>query len=154
MKLVAFILLILLSVGCSTGLKRSSFFYTDPASYDVICADQAAPKHFSYFINSTINSRSGSSVQLRDAKGNLKWISPKGCIFERSVYLKASLKKDLSPRTYQIICKIGDAQFMDSNMQKLDEDANSLYMRRLDGKVWIVSKALCPLLEQMPELGD
>jgi hypothetical protein len=140
--------------GCSSGLSRSSLFNRDQSTYDIICEDFKSEKKYSYYLDSLMINRTFGGVLIKDNLGADHSVSSKSCIFERLNRMKDRPEDISDSKMYQILCKIGEAQFMNSNLQRIDEDNDLFYMRKVDGHVWIVPKKVCPLLEQSTYLGD
>lgn len=140
--------------GCATvGPGPSSIFNNDQSPYDVICANPKQAHGFDYYLDSVISSWTSSKAILKDSAGNRTSVDAKECIFERGERLRDRPSEINDSKIYQVICKLGDAMFMDSNLQRVEQNETLNFVRRFDGHVWFIPKKICPLIEQSVGLG-
>jgi hypothetical protein len=151
--LLTFILPILL-LGCSSGLKKTSLFYNDSSKYDIICEDLSTAKKFTYFLDVKVVTHSLQSIEVQQSSGKRIRLKSANCILERSSRIKE--KPDgLSEQDYlETTCKLSDLKFTNTNLQLIDQDSSFNYLRKSDGKVWVLPKVRCPLDEQTISVGD
>jgi hypothetical protein len=139
--------------ACASGLKSTSFFNSDLSSYDVICEDQASAHKIKPYLDVTIQSRSLGSITLLGPTGNKITVQSSNCILERIDKFK-ELPVPPNQSMVSAMCSIGDVQFSASDLQKVDEDKTLNYLKRHDGKIWLLPKAKCPPVEQSQNLGE
>jgi len=153
-KLLPLLLLTALTSACASGLKRQSPFYNDTADYDVICESTSEERGFKYYIDSRLIERYRHTSSIKEKHGAKLSLLNSDCLFERQTFMRDENLIFKDSHVYSTLCQIGTIQFAESNLQKLDEDPDANFMRRLDGKIWIIPKRLCPIFEQNTDLEE
>lgn len=153
-RILVIVLLIAFQISCSSGLKKSSRFYKDPSQYDVVCEDLKVERKFSHFLDVKITDRSKTSVEISGQDKKKISLSAADCLLERAWKIKERPEELANKPLLEASCKLGELNFRDSRLQKMDEDHAFYYLRKADGKVWLLPKTRCTLSEQVLFIGD
>lgn len=136
---------LLFLTGCASFKKQEPKSIGIVRQFDVLCADKEKARGISGYTDQELIFLTKSRMAVRGRKKEEVFLPVDQCILEGVQRLEARPDSLKGAPFFKASCTVGEIQFSDQYLQILEQDEAVVYLRRHDGKIWVLPKKLCPL---------